>query len=520
MNFITMKYLAFFAVTVFIFFLMPKKYRWCILLAASLIFYWSANPYYLIYLFIAVLSTYFAALYMGAKNAELEARLKIIKPDKETKKSMRSKAQISKRVACSVALIITLGVLGVLKYYNFVLGNLIEGWTAVDLILPLGISFYTFQAVGYCIDVYRGMCEPQRNILKYTLYVIYFPQILQGPIGSYNDLAPQLWEGAPFDRERISSGILRILWGFFKKLVIADRIAIIVNALFDGYEFYQGFYVAVAAVGYAIQLYGDFSGYMDIALGCSEILGITLTENFSTPYFSGTISEFWRRWHISLGAWFRNYVFYSLERSSFWRTLGKKMSGFSKSLGRSIPTACALFVVWLLIGAWHGASWKYIVYGLYHGGMIILALLFEPVLSWLTQKLKIHKESDGWRRLRVIRTFTLVSLGYIIFRSDNLIQAGAMFKGLFAEFNPGIFFDGALLTLGLNEMNMAVLLIAVFIMLCVDILNQNKIMVRAWVTGREPWFQLFVMVIGFFTVLIFGAYGAGYNAADFIYFKF
>lgn len=520
MNFVTIKFLVFFAVTVLLFFLMPQKHRWSVLLAASLVFYWNANPYYLIFLFVAILSTYFAALYMGAKDAALTAKIESEKPDKETKKRMRSRTQASKRIACAAALIVSLGVLGVLKYYNFILSNLVKNWTAVELILPLGISFYTFQAVGYCIDVYRGMCEPQKNVLKYTLYVIYFPQILQGPIGSYSELAPQLWNGAAFDGKRVSSGVLRVLWGFFKKLVVADRIAFIVNTLFNGYEVYQGVYVVVAAVSYAIQLYADFSGYMDIALGCSEILGITLTENFSTPYFSGTISEFWRRWHISLGAWFRNYVFYSLERSSLWRTLGKKISARSKKWGRTIPTACALLVVWLLIGVWHGAAWKYIAYGLYHGGMIILALLLEPVISWLTNKLKIQTESDGWKCFRIVRTFALVSAGYLIFRSEGLRQAGAMLKGMFAEFNPGVLFDGSLLTLGLSKMNMAVLLVAVIIMVCVDLLNENKITVRAWLAEREVWFRLFVMAVGFFVVLILGAYGAGYNAADFIYFKF
>lgn len=519
MNFVTMGYLAFFAAVVIVFYTVPKRARWIVLLAASVFFYCHANPYYLIFLGIAILTTYLAALYMGRRDAILTVRIEKEKPDKETKKRLKKQAQSEKQVACAVALVITLGVLLVLKYYNFILSNLSRNWTAIELTLPLGISFYTFQAVGYCIDVYRGMCEPQHNFLKYALYVMYFPQLLQGPIGSYGELAPQLWSGASFDGERFRMGLFRVLWGFFKKLVIADRIAVLVNTLFDGYEQYQGVYIAIAAVAYAIQLYADFSGYMDIALGCSEMLGISLSENFDTPYFSKSISEFWRRWHISLGAWFRNYVFYSLERSRAWRTVGKKTAKLPKKLARNVPTACALLVVWILIGAWHGAAWKYIVYGLYHGGIIIFSLLLEPLFLWGKKKLQIRDTSIIWNSFCILRTFTLVCLGYILFRSNNLHSAGAMVKNLFRKTAGPALYDNVL-NLGLSKMNLYLLSVSILVLFAVDFVNKRGVIVRRRLIAKPFWIQYLVALIGVFSVMIFGIYGMGYDASTFIYMQF
>lgn len=232
---------------------------------------------------------------------------------KDEKKAYNKRCTRNKKIFCAAGIILNVGMLAFTKYFNFV-GESVSAitggtFTALDIIVPLGISFYTFQSTGYLIDVYRGMYEPQKNPMKYALFILFFPQIMQGPIGRYNDLAPQLFEPCKFDYDRLKSGLVRMLWGFFKKMVIADRAALLVNTVFDNWKPYSGAVIWAAVFLYAVQLYADFSGYMDIALGAGEALGIRLSENFRTPYFSKSTAEFWRRWHITLGTWFRDYLF-------------------------------------------------------------------------------------------------------------------------------------------------------------------------------------------------------------------
>ncbi|MGN0978546.1 MAG: MBOAT family O-acyltransferase [Faecousia sp.] len=519
MNFVTFDFLLFFAAAAVVYYIIPKKFQWMVLLAASVWFYGQTGLQFLVFPLTAVVVTYAAALAIGRTKEREKTALEGL--GREERKAAKARFSRIKTLICAASVVITLGILAVMKYGSFLLSILsAENAGALAFVLPLGISFYTFQSIGYCIDVNRGTCEPEKNILKYALYVMYFPQILQGPIGNYPELAPQLFEAHSFDYDNVMFGIQRILWGFFKKLVVAERAAVIVNTVFDNCYSYDGLYVAVAAVGYAIQLYADFSGYMDIALGVSQVFGIRLRENFQTPYFSRSIAEFWRRWHICLGAWFRDYLFYSLMRTSAWKKLQKQCKKLPKKLGRDIPTACALAVVWLCIGLWHGAAWKYIAHGIYHGGMIILALLLKPVTDKLTEKLRIRTDTDSWKLFQMLRTFLLVCVGYLLFRGASLHAALHMLRSLFTVYNPWILNSELLPSLGLDAANCRVLLLGVAVMLGVDICNEKGIVVRQWIAKQQLWLRWSVYLLGFFTVLIFGCYGLGFDASAFIYFQF
>ena len=273
------------------------------------------------------------------------------------------------------------------KYFNFFSGNasgLLQRigipvvLPALDLMIPIGISFYTLQAIAYMTDVYRGKYRADKNFFKFMLFMSYFPQIVQGPIARYDFLANQLYEGRDMEYKRCTFGIQLILWGYIKKLVIADRLAVPVNEIFNNFNEYTGMLVLLAAIGYGLQVYADFSGGMDIARGVSQVFGIELQLNFKQPYFARSIEEFWRRWHITLGAWMKDYIFYPLSLSKLSGNIGKKARLlFGSSIGKKIPSFIAMFIVYFLVGFWHGAEWKYIFYGIWNGLFIMSGILCE-----------------------------------------------------------------------------------------------------------------------------------------------
>ena len=311
-----------------------------------------------------------------------------------------------------LALCVTLNllILGYFKYYNFlaeVLNPLLRGFDialpAIQVTLPIGISFYTFQSVGYILDVYWKRYEPEKNIFKFALFVSFFPQILQGPIGRYSNLAHQFYEEHSFDFMRIERGVQRVLWGFFKKMVIADTAAVFVDAIFDQYQTYNGLAI-LGVLAYSAQLYGDFSGGMDVVIGIASMFGIEMDENFKRPYFSISITDFWHRWHITLGTWMKDYLFYPLSLSKGMGKFGKfAKKTFGKTYGRALPICVANIVVFLVVGIWHGAAWKFIVYGLYNGIIIgFSGLMAKNYRDW-KKKLKINDKSNGWHIFQIVR---------------------------------------------------------------------------------------------------------------------
>ena len=413
MNFVSLAFIIFLIATFIIYFITPKKYEWIVLLIASFIFYIWANWYFALYLLASIVVTYSAAIL-------------IAKYDDEKKKNWILAASI----------FINIGILFVVKYLNFTITTAVGvlnkfsldvAFNGLNILLPIGLSFYTFQSIAYVVDVKREMIEPQKNIFKYALFVSFFPQILQGPIGRYETLAPQLYEGHDFSYENFFKGAQRIILGFFKKIVVADFVGLFVNTVFANPDKAYGFVGVFGAIGYAIQLYADFSGFMDIAIGTSKVLGIELDENFNTPYLSKSIAEYWRRWHITLGAFFRDYIYYPILRT---KTSKKLLTLKNRKLGKNIATLISLLVTWALIGIWHGANWTYLLHGLYYGVIISSSILLEPFYKKVNDKIKIK---DNIKDIfRIIRTFIIVCFGYILFRSESLTAFGTYLSSMFS----------------------------------------------------------------------------------------
>ena len=387
----------------------------------------------------------------------------------------------------------------------------------LGVLIPLGISFYTFQTAAYIIDLYRSKIEADQNILKFALFVSFFPQMVQGPISRYDQLAGQLYEGHALTYKNLTYGAQLMLWGFFKKLVIADRAAILVNQVFDNYGDYQGGVVFVALLFYTIQIYGDFSGGIDIARGAARMLGIDMTHNFMRPYFSDSISEFWRRWHMSLSFWCRDYIFFTISLSKTFGKLGKSLRKvLGDRIGKLFPVLVAQMATFLTIGLWHGAEFKYIAYGLYNGGIIILGLLLEPYLKKLISLLHINVEGVGWKVFRVLRTFFLIVMGRMFPKALSFGAAiymfGAMFRG-----GGAVPFSEEILTLGLDAADFLILLGGCIVWFIISWNQEKGTGIRDAIAERPLALRWLLFLAAFAAVLILGVYGPGYDASAFIY---
>lgn len=540
MSYTSLKFAVFVCVTAAIYFLFPaKKYKWTVLLTASYVFYLLAGYRYAVYILTTTVTTYFAALWLDSISEKAKATLAENKSqwDREQKKAYKVKIKQHKRRIVTMTLVLNFGILGFLKYYNFfagslndVLGNL--GMTfsvpTLRLILPLGISFYTFQSMGYVIDVYRETVKAERNLGKVALFVSFFPQIIQGPIGFYDQLAKQLYEPHGFDFVRFKHACELILWGAFKKLIIADRAVILINTVLEDYAAYNGTTLLFTVLVYALQLYADFSGGIDISRGVAQIFGIEMGENFSRPYFARNISEYWRRWHISLGAWMRNYVFYPIAMSKLFLDASKKMkkSAFGKTkagahIAKVLPTSFASLVVFFLVGVWHGANWKYVGFGLWNGGVIMLSTLLEPVFESWTLKLKINTEAFWFRLFQMARTFLVVLVGYVFDVAPDLSWSFETFRRVLLDQNLAEGF-GQIMNLGLDWMDFGMLGICTMILFTVSLIQERNsaVTIRRMLDEKPFLLRFAVILAGIMMVLVFGVYGPDYSAAEFVYMQF
>ena len=529
MAFTSMQFAVFLLLAAAVYYLTPKRYRWVTLLVVNYTFYYFAGVKYFVYLFITTATTYLATVKLGDMAAKNKTAYNAVKKelDKEQKKAWKADFTKRKRRVLIPTMLCNFGILAVLKYSGFVSQNLNLLFEKISVpielpvfrfLLPLGISFYTFQTMGYLIDVYREKVVPEKNIGKLALFISFFPSIVQGPIGRFQTLSEQLFRGNHFSYERTKFGVQLILWGVFKKLVIADRAAVLVDAVFGNPQTYGGSYIAVASLIYCVQLYGDFSGGIDIATGAAQIFGIDLDKNFERPYLATSIPDFWRRWHITLGAWFRDYVFYPLSLSKFFGRVGKKgRQIFGNYIGKLLPVLIPQFIIFFLIGIWHGAEWKYIAFGVYNGTLIVLGILFEQPLQKLTKKLGVHTECFSWHLFRILRTLILVTLGKIITRASNFGLSLFMMHSMVTNWDTDIFWNGSLLQLGLDGKDMVVLVVACCVLLTVSILQECGIKVRETLAKQNLYFRWTIYLCGVFSLILFGVYGLNYNAADFIY---
>ncbi len=529
MLFTSYSFIFFLCILISLYYLIPKRLQWKFLLLGSFVFYFFSGWSNLLYILVTIISTYFTGLKIDDLNRKQNAYLKENKGQitKEERKLYKEKIKAKQWKLLLVCLIFNLGILAVVKYTNFAIANInsvlsmfrMTELSFVNLILPMGISFYTFKTMGYIIDVYRGKYEPERNIGKLALFVSFFPQLIQGPISRYDDLSKSLYQEHSFDSQTFSYGFQRVLWGYFKKLVIADRIVAAVLTITRNPDIYDGVYVFVGMVFYAIQLYADFTGGIDITIGVAQMLGIEVKENFIRPYFSKSIVEYWRRWHITMGTWFRDYIFYPLSVCKPMLNLSKaSRNRFGDKIGKRVPVYLATMMVWFTTGIWHGSSWNFIVWGLLNGVVILISQELEPLYAKFHQKVKIG-DTFGFRLFRVIRTFLLMSSLRIL---DCYRDVGISFKMFFTMFTKPdirVLFDGSLLKLGLDASDYVVLIIGVIVLLTFSLI-QRKGSVREMLSYNSAVLRYSIYIILFFSVLIFGAYGIGFDSNQFIYNQF
>ncbi len=426
MSLISMEFLLFVILAVAGYYWIPQKYQWIWLLAFSYIYYTSGGIRVTCFLVFTTLTSWGAGVWME----------KISETIKDKRNAKRTKRQI-----LTAALVLNFGVLGVLKYTNFAIdtANSLFGaeFDRLQLLLPLGISFYTFQSMGYILDVYWGRVKAEHHLFRFALFVSFFPQILQGPIGRYHSLSQQLYASHTFSWNPIQQGFLRILWGYFKKMVIADNAVIFADAIFEHPDLYNGLGI-VGVLAYSIQLYCDFSGGMDVVIGIAELFGIHLDENFKRPYFAVSITDFWHRWHITLGTWMKDYVFYPVSLSGWMKSFSKfakKTCG--KQTGRTLPICLANLIVFLVVGVWHGAAWKFIIYGLYNGLIIAFSGLMAPSYRKWKTALHITDNSTAFHLFQMFRTFLLVNISWFFDRAEDVKTAFLMMRNTLTHFNLG-----------------------------------------------------------------------------------
>lgn len=527
MLFTSYEFIAFMAVVFLAYYLVPKAWQWPLLLVASYIFYWCADPMYLLFVGVTTVSTYLVSRALERVNATQKAYLAEHKQelDKEQKKAYKAKMKGKKWHLLLLCLILNLGILSVTKYTNFVIANInsfLSGQSRlalVDMIVPMGISFYTFQTMGYIIDVYRDKAPVQKNIFKLALFVSFFPQMVQGPISRYGDLAKTLYEPHRFERKTVSYGLMRILWGYFKKMVIADRLVIAVLALVGG-EQYNGLYVFVAMLFYAFQLYCDFTGGIDITIGIAEVMGIRLAENFNLPYFSKNIKEYWNRWHITMGTWFTDYIFYPISVCKPMLKLSKwSREHLGPAVGKRVTVYLSSFAVWLTTGIWHGAAWNFIVWGLMNWVVIMVSQELEPLYKRFHARFPV-KGKLPYEVFQIVRTILLMSM---IRMFDCYRDVPLTFKkvgSMFTAFNFGIFTDGSLLRLGLDAADYILLAVCLLVVFGVSLYKYNKGSVRDGLYEKHSTVFYSLMGLLLVAILVFGAYGMGFDSSQFIYNQF
>ena len=531
MAFVTLAFMLFVAATAACYFLFPLKHRWIVLLVASYIFFWINSQWLVVVIFAATLITFLIGRWITAINEkskkQLQERAEDLTPQR--RKAIKAAAKKKSRAVLVLGIVLVLSFLLVLKYYNFFadVSNGLLKYLGVTLpyysfLMPIGISFYTLQAIAYMTDVYRNKCTADTNLFKFMLFMSFFPQIVQGPIARHGQLAHQLYEGHRFDYERATFGAQLFLWGMMKKLIIADRIAVAVNTVFDNYQQYTGLMVFFAAACYGIQVYTDFSGGMDIARGAAQIMGIDLELNFRQPYSSRSIEEFWRRWHITLGAWMREYIFYPLSLSKGFGKLSKSARKvFGQFFGKRLPAFLAMFIVYFLVGIWHGPAWKYIAYGVWNGMFIVTGILLAETYDKTRAVLRIDDNAFGWRLFQMLRTFVIVSLGRFFPRAESLTVALRMFQNMTVDFfDLSFIVDGRLQDLGLDTANWILLAVAVVVLLVVDQMHERGVEIRKSIARQHVIFRWIVYYAAIMLVLIFGIYGPGYDSASFIYEQF
>lgn len=488
MLFNSLEFLIFYPIIAALYFILPHRIRWVLLLAGSFYFYMAWKPEYIILILITSFVSYFSGIKMGGTD----------KKDK-------------KKIYLMLSLIINLGLLIVFKYFNFlndsirvlfIRFNLPYNVPGFNLLLPIGISFYTFQTLSYSIDVYRGSMEPEKHYGIFALYVTFFPQLVAGPIERAQNLLPQFYKKHEFDYKRITDGLKVMAWGFFKKVVVADRLGVAVNSVYNNPIGHNSIQFIIATIFFAFQIFCDFSGYSDIAIGSAKVMGFGLMENFKRPYFSKSIAEFWRRWHISLSTWFKDYLYIPLGGSR----VGKIRSYFN------------LVVTFLVSGLWHGANWTFVFWGALHGIYRACGRLFVPIKKRLVSVSHINKVPLIYKIFQVFFTFSLVSFAWIFFRSNSINDAFYIISHLFTDLGKITNLEYLLSSISSMALTKFQLLIAVSGILLIEVVHlfERKGKAFEWLSDRPLLIRWAV-----YSILTTAAFWLAFSEnKQFIYFQF
>ena len=483
MIFNSIDFLIFFPIVTLCYFLIPHRFRWSLLLIASCIFYMSFIPQYILILFLTIIIDYFAAIY--------------IEKSKEEKK---------RKIFLTISIISTIFILFIFKYFNFFNENVAKiaqfiGWNyslhSLSLILPIGLSFHTFQSLSYVIEVYYGRQKAEKHFGIYSLYVMFYPQLVAGPIERPQNLLHQFYEKHNFRYTQFKEGLKLMIWGFFKKVVIANNLAIIVNLIYDKPQEYYGILLIIATIFFAFQIFCDFSGYSDIALGAAQIMGFKLMINFNRPYYAKSISEFWRRWHISLSTWFKDYVYIPLG--------GNRVS---------VPRwYLNLFIIFLISGIWHGANWTFIIWGALHGIFMVIGIMTEKTRNKLNKFFRIYKIPAIHNLIKSIIVFIMVCFTWIFFRANKLTDAyyiiTHMFTNIRLNINEIIFELGKL---HITKAYFIIMILSILLMEIVHMIQEGVIKLNYKKIHNNPLSWIILILI----ILLFG----GFNNIPFIYFQF
>lgn len=487
-------FIVFFPIVVILYLIVPTRLRSLWLLIASYYFYMSWEPAYGILIAVITAITYAGGRLIGS-----------------------SKDSSNQRIACvylTLTVLFCIGTLCFCRYPNFVIRHLniplsivgIPAISELSIVLSVGVSFYTLQALGYVIDVYRGKTTAERNPVNYALYVSFFPTLISGPIERSTNLLPQIkriTEIKVRDYDRIVNGLITMLYGLFLKMVIADRLSILVNNVYSKYMMYQSTELVAGSLAYTLQIYCDFAGYSLTAIGAAQVLGLNLKENFNTPYLATSIKDFWRRWHISLSSWLRDYVYISLG--------GNRCSKFRRYVN--------IMITFLVSGLWHGNGLTYIVWGGLHGLYQVVGDLLSSVRGRIFRNVK--KDCFSYRFGQIAITFSLVNFAWIFFRADSLGVAIVYIERMFTRINPWALFDGTLYELGLDVTEIHIVIFGLIIMVLVDLLRYRKgQQFSDFLMSQNLYFRWFVSITLIVMILVYGEYGAAYDAQSFIYMQF
>ena len=491
MLFNSIEFVLFFPIITFLYYITPKKYRYILLLVASYFFYMCWEPRFILLIVFSTIVTYFCALLI--------------------------QKSIHREFVLIMGIVVNIGLLFYFKYFSY-FAEVIQSCYAkfnrqynvhhFEILLPVGISFFIFQALGYMIDVYREEIPAETSLVRYALFVSFFPQLVAGPIERAQNLLTQLREvpeKVKPEYQRIVNSIVLMIWGLFLKMVIADRVSILVDTVFDNYTNYGSVELIIGAVGFAIQIYCDFAGYSTVAIGAAQVLGFKLIENFNVPYMTTSIKEFWRKWHISLSIWFRDYLYIPLG--------GNRCSKLHKYMN--------LLITFLVSGLWHGANITYVIWGGLHGLYQVVGEMTFDIRMKILDCFKTPRESASYKLGQMFVTFILVDFAWIFFRAKTVTQGIDYIRRMITQWDIWVLFDGSLYQMGLSVTEWHILFFALVILIMVDILKYKRNMrIDMFLEKQCLWFRWGVLFLLIFSIIVYGEYGINFSSDQFIYFQF